>query len=97
MPGFEEWKHSCSQPGPKGHARPSGCKAWAGGSQPRLPDWGLSLGPCWPDCKGEAKQELVPPQRCLSMPLPLPSAKGGKKAQEITLGGERGPRDHQGL
>lgn len=61
---------SCSQHGPKGHMRPPGCRAWAGGSRPQLPAQGLSLGPRWPGCKGEVKHEPVLLQRCLSLPLP---------------------------
>lgn len=88
--GSEEGKHGCSQPGPKGHTRPSGCTAWAGGSQPQLPAQELSPGPHWPGCKGEAKEELV-----LSAQL-LPSEEQ-ENPQGITLGRQRGPRDAQGL
>lgn len=79
----------CSQPCPKGHARPLGHRAWAGGSQPASAS-GLSPGPHWPGCQGEAKEKLV------TSALFLPSEEQ-EKPQGITLGGEGGPRDTQGL
>lgn len=59
--------------------------ASSSGTVPRAP---LASG-----CKGEVKQELVAPQRCLSVPLPLPSAERGKSPGNYSWGreGSRGP------